>query len=170
MAQRKTVDDLFVHLLSGIYSAGKQSTKALAKLSLAASDPRLGDAFKTRLEETQGQVKRIDQMVEVCGIQLERMKCVAMEGLIEEGDELVDEVERGPVLDAGPVAAAQKVEHYEIAAYGSLCAIGKQLGRLRLHFARLHSELRELQISGLLYSLIARIVPQRWRKAGAQTP
>jgi ferritin-like metal-binding protein YciE len=56
------------------------------------------------------------------------MKCVAMEGLIEEGQELIDEIEKGPVLDAGLVAAAQKVEHYEIAAYGSLCAIGKQLG------------------------------------------
>jgi len=59
---------------------------------------------------------------------LKRMKCVAMEGLIEEGQELIDEMEKGPVLDAGLVAAAQKVEHYEIAAYGSLCAIGKQLG------------------------------------------
>ncbi|MGF6840151.1 ferritin-like metal-binding protein YciE [Paraburkholderia youngii] len=80
------------------------------------------------LEETQGQLERIDQVVEATGIRLKRMKCVAMEGLIEEGQELIDEIEKGPVLDAGLVAAAQKVEHYEIAAYGSLCAIGKQLG------------------------------------------
>ncbi|MEX3859722.1 ferritin-like domain-containing protein [Paraburkholderia sp. BR10923] len=80
------------------------------------------------LEETQGQVERIDQVVEATGIRLKRMKCVAMEGLIEEGQELIDEIEKGPVLDAGLVAAAQKVEHYEIAAYGGLCAIGKQLG------------------------------------------
>jgi ferritin-like metal-binding protein YciE len=128
MSQRKTVDDLFVHMLSDIYSAEKQLTKALAKLSRAASDPELRDAFKTHLEETQGQVARIDQVVEVAGLRLKRMKCVAMEGLIEEGQELIDEIEKGPVLDAGLVAAAQKVEHYEIAAYGSLCAIGKQLG------------------------------------------
>ncbi|MFM0625699.1 YciE/YciF ferroxidase family protein [Paraburkholderia xenovorans] len=128
MAQRKTVDDLFVHMLSDIYSAEKQLTKALAKLARAASDPTLSDAFKTHLEETQGQVERIDQVVETSGIRLKRMKCVAMEGLIEEGQELIDEIEKGPVLDAGLVAAAQKVEHYEIAAYGSLCAIGKQLG------------------------------------------
>lgn len=128
MTQRKTVDDLFVHMLSDIYSAEKQLTKALAKLSRAASDPQLSDAFKTHLEETQGQVERIDQVVEKTGIRLKRMKCVAMEGLIEEGQELIDEIEKGPVLDAGLVAAAQKVEHYEIAAYGSLCAIGKQLG------------------------------------------
>ena len=128
MSQRKTIDDLFVHMLSDIYSAEKQLTRALAKLSRAASDPELSDAFKTHLEETQGQVERIDQVVEVTGVKLKRMKCVAMEGLIEEGQELIDEIEKGPVLDAGLVAAAQKVEHYEIAAYGSLCAIGKQLG------------------------------------------
>ena len=128
MSQRQTVDDLFVHMLSDIYSAEKQLTKALAKLSRAASNPQLSDAFKTHLEETQGQVERIDQVVEVAGLRLKRMKCVAMEGLIEEGQELIDEIEKGPVLDAGLVAAAQKVEHYEIAAYGSLCAIGKQLG------------------------------------------
>ncbi len=128
MAQRKTVDDLFVHMLSDIYSAEKQLTRALAKLSRAASDPELSDAFKTHLEETQGQIERIDQLVEKAGLRLERMKCVAMEGLIEQGQELIDEIEKGAVLDAGLVAAAQKVEHYEIAAYGSLCAIGKQLG------------------------------------------
>ncbi|CAM2159186.1 DUF892 domain-containing protein YciF (plasmid) [Pararobbsia alpina] len=128
MAQRKTIDDLFVHMLSDIYSAEKQLTRALAKLSRAASDPELIDAFKTHLEETQGQIERIDQIVEKTGLRLKRMKCVAMEGLIEEGQELIDEIKKGAVLDAGLVAAAQKVEHYEIASYGSLCAIGKQLG------------------------------------------
>ncbi|MCC8392259.1 ferritin-like domain-containing protein [Paraburkholderia sp. MMS20-SJTR3] len=130
MTQRKTVDDLFVHMLSDIYSAEKQLTRALAKLSRTASDPQLSDAFKTHLEETQGQVERIDQVVEKTGIKLKRMKCVAMEGLIEEAAELIDEMEKGPVLDAGLVAAAQKVEHYEIASYGSLCALGKQLGQM----------------------------------------
>ena len=128
MAQRKTIDDLFVHMLSDIYSAEKQLTRALTKLSRAASDPELTDAFKTHLEETHGQIERIDQVVEKTGLRLKRMKCVAMEGLIEEGQELIDEIEKGAVLDAGLVAAAQKVEHYEIASYGSLCAIGKQLG------------------------------------------
>ncbi|WP_246792350.1 ferritin-like domain-containing protein [Burkholderia perseverans] len=128
MAQRKTVDDLFVHMLSDIYSAEKQLTRALGKLARSASDPTLGEAFSAHLEETRGQVERIDQVVETCGLRLKRIKCVAMEGLIEEGEELIDEIEKGPVLDAGLVAAAQKVEHYEIAAYGSLCAIGKQLG------------------------------------------
>jgi Domain of unknown function (DUF892) len=95
MAQRKTAYDLFIHMLSDIYSAEKQLTKALAKLSRAACDPTLSDAFKTHLEETQGQVGRIDQVVESSGLRLKRMKCVAMEGLNEEGQELIDEIEKG---------------------------------------------------------------------------
>ena len=128
MSQRKTIDDLFVHMLSDIYSAEKQLTRALGKLSRTVSDEELSTAFKTHLEETQGQIERIDKVVEATGIRLKRMKCVAMEGLIEEANELIEEIEKGPVLDAGLIAAAQKVEHYEIAAYGSLCALGKLLG------------------------------------------
>lgn len=128
MTRRKTVDDLFVHLLSDIYSAEKQLTRALGKLSRTVSDQELSAAFKTHLEETQGQIERIDKVVETTGLRLKRMKCVAMEGLIEEADELIDEIEKGPVLDAGLIAAAQKVEHYEIASYGSLCAMANLLG------------------------------------------
>lgn len=128
MTQRKTIDDLFVHMLSDIYSAEKQLTRALGKLSRTVSDTELSEAFRKHLEETQGQIDRIDKVVETTGLRLKRMKCVAMEGLIEEADELAEEIEKGPVLDAGLIAAAQKVEHYEIAAYGSLCAIGKLLG------------------------------------------
>ncbi|WP_114808971.1 ferritin-like domain-containing protein [Paraburkholderia kururiensis] len=125
---RKTLQDLFVHSLSDIYSAEKQLTRALGKLSRAASNEELSKAFQTHLEETQGQIERIDKVVESSGIRLKRIKCVAMEGLVEEGQELIEEIEKGPVLDAGLVGAAQKVEHYEIAAYGTLCALGKQLG------------------------------------------
>ncbi|QYD70927.1 ferritin-like domain-containing protein [Paraburkholderia edwinii] len=124
----KTVHDLFVHSLSDIYSAEKQMTKALPKLARAATHSELSGAFTTHLEETQGQIERIDQVVEACGIRLKRVKCVAMEGLIEEGQEQIDEIESGPVLDAALIAAAQKVEHYEIAAYGSVIALAKQLG------------------------------------------
>jgi ferritin-like metal-binding protein YciE len=125
---RKTLEDLFIHALSDIYSAEKQLTRALGKLSRVATNEQLSQAFEKHLQETHGQIERIDQAVEKCGLRLKRIKCVAMEGLIEEGEELIDEIERGPVLDAGLVAAAQKVEHYEIAAYGTLCALAKQLG------------------------------------------
>jgi ferritin-like metal-binding protein YciE len=122
----KTLKDLFIHSLSDIYSAEKQMTKSLPKMARASTSPRLRAAFEKHLEETQGQIQRIDQIVEA-GIRLKRVKCVAMEGLVEEGQEQIEEMEKGPVLDTALIAAAQKVEHYEIAAYGSLIALGKQL-------------------------------------------
>lgn len=125
----KTLQDLFVHMLSDIYSAEKQLTKALPKLARASTNRDLSAAFQQHLEETQGQIERIDQIVETGNIKLKRMKCVAMEGLVEEGKEVIDEIEKGPVLDAALIAAAQKVEHYEIATYGTLCTIAKQLGQ-----------------------------------------
>jgi len=124
----KTLQDLFVHSLSDIYSAEKQLTKALPKLARAASNPKLSAAFEAHLEETRGQIERIDQVVEACDLKLKRMKCAAMEGLVEEGHEVIEEIEKGPVLDAALIAAAQKVEHYEISSYGTLCVLAKQLG------------------------------------------
>ncbi|MFL9932249.1 ferritin-like domain-containing protein [Paraburkholderia sp. RL18-103-BIB-C] len=124
----KTLKDLYIHSLSDIYSAEKQMTKSLPKMARASTNPSLRSAFETHLEETQGQIDRIDRVVEASGIKLKRIKCVAMEGLIEEGQEQIDEIEKGPVLDTALIAAAQKVEHYEIAAYGSLIALTKQLG------------------------------------------
>ena len=124
----KTLKDLFIHSLSDIYSAEKQMTKSLPKMARASTSPDLQAAFESHLEETQGQIQRIDQIVEATGLRLKRIKCVAMEGLVEEGQEQIDEIEKGPVLDTALIAAAQKVEHYEIAAYGSLIALAKQLG------------------------------------------
>lgn len=125
---RKTVEDLFIHELSDIYSAEKQITRALPKMARASTNPLLSQAFQAHLEETQGQIERIDKVVEITGFKLKRMKCVAMEGLIEEGKELIDEIDKGPVLDAGLIGAAQKVEHYEISGYGTLIAMAKHLG------------------------------------------
>lgn len=125
---RTTVEDLFIHELSDVYSAEKQITKALPRMARASTNPLLAEAFTMHLEETQGQIERIDQVVEVTGFKLKRMKCVATEGLIEEGKELLDEIEKGPVLDAALIGACQKIEHYEIAAYGTLVAMAKHLG------------------------------------------
>lgn len=124
----KTIEDLFIHELSDIYSAEKQLTKALPRLARAASHPDLKAAFESHLEETLGQVERIDQIVELLGIRLKRIKCAAMEGLVEEGKEVIDEVGEGPLRDAALIGGGQKVEHYEIASYGTLSAIAKQLG------------------------------------------
>jgi len=124
-----TLKELFIHDLSDVYSAEKQITKALPKMARAATNPKLVEAFKSHLEETQGQIERLDQVVESSEeIRLKRLKCHAMEGLVEEAQELIDSVEKGEVLDAGLIGAAQKVEHYEIATYGTLAALAKKLG------------------------------------------
>lgn len=124
----KTLKDLFIHSLSDVYSAEKQLTRALPRLARAATTPELRQAFEKHLEETQGQIERIDRLVDNAELRLKRIKCVAMEGLVEEGREQIDEIEKGSVLDAALIGAAQKVEHYEIATYGTLCALAKQLG------------------------------------------
>jgi ferritin-like metal-binding protein YciE len=124
----KNLNELFVHELSDIYSAEKQLTRALPKMARAASSPMLSQAFEHHLEETQGQIERIDRVVEMTGIRLKRMKCMAMEGLIEEGKEAIEEIEKGPVLDAALIGAGQRVEHYEMAGYNTLCRLARQLG------------------------------------------
>ncbi|MEE4445768.1 YciE/YciF ferroxidase family protein [Serratia sp. C2(1)] len=125
----KSLNDLFIHALSDVYSAEKQLTRALPKLARAAEQEDLVNAFKTHLEETQGQIERLDKLVESTPeVRIKRIKCLAMEGLIEEGQEVIDAIESGPVRDAGLIAAAQKVEHYEIATYGTLCALAEKLG------------------------------------------
>lgn len=124
----KSFEELFVHELSDIYSAEKQLTRALPKLARASSEPQLKQAFESHLEETNSQVERIDKIVEQLDIRLKRIKCAAMEGLVEEGKEIIDSVEEGTLRDAALIAGAQKVEHYEIAAYGTLAALAKELG------------------------------------------
>ncbi|RCW72529.1 ferritin-like domain-containing protein [Pseudorhodoferax soli] len=124
----KTVRELFIHELSDTYSAEKQMTRSLPKMARAASDEQLAQAFRDHLEETRGQVERIDQIVELTGLKLKRIKCAAMEGLVEEGNDLIDEIDKGPVLDVALIGAAQKVEHYEIASYTTLVLLATKLG------------------------------------------
>lgn len=124
----KTLLDLFIHDLSDVYSAEKQITRALPKMIRAASEPKLKEAFQHHLEETQGQIERLDQLVESHEeVRIVRMKCHALEGLVEEAQELIEATEAGPVRDAGLIGAAQKVEHYEIATYGTLIALAIKL-------------------------------------------
>ena len=124
----KAIKDLFIHELSDTYSAEKQMTRSLPKMARAAADEQLAQAFRDHLEETRGQVERIDQIVEQTGLKLKRIKCAAMEGLVEEGNDLIEEIEKGPVLDVALIGAAQKVEHYEIASYTTLILLAKKLG------------------------------------------
>jgi ferritin-like metal-binding protein YciE len=124
----KSIPDLFIHELSDAYSAEKQMTRSLPRMARAASDPQLRQAFEMHLEETRGQVERIDQIVQTLDVKLKRVKCQAMEGLVEEGKDLIDLIDKGPVLDAALIGAAQKAEHYEIASYTMLCLLAEKLG------------------------------------------
>lgn len=127
--QIKSVEDIFIHLLSDTYSAEKQLTKALSKLSRSVYSDKLIAAFQSHLDETHGQIERIDQVVDSeDGIKLKRIKCVAMEGLIEEANEVIESTDKNEIRDAALIAAAQKVEHYEIASYGTLVTLAEQLG------------------------------------------
>ena len=125
----QTLNDLFVHTLSDVYSAEVQLTKALPKMAEAATETQLADGFTQHLEETKGHIARLDEIIQsLDNVEMENVTCVAMEGLIKEGEEIIQEVEQGPVRDAGLIVAAQKVEHYEISSYGSLMALAKNLG------------------------------------------
>lgn len=113
-----TLKDLLIEELKDIHSAEMQLTKALPKMAKAASSPDLQQAFTDHLEETKKQVERLDSVFEKLGAKPGRKKCKAMEGLIEEGKEIISEDADPMVHDAALIAAAQRVEHYEIAAYG----------------------------------------------------
>ena len=124
----KTMQDLFVTELRDIYHAEKQLVKALPKMAKAATHPELKQAFESHLEETRGQVDRLDQVFESLDLAKRAKKCEAMEGLLEEARSTMEEIEDDQVLDVGMIINAQKVEHYEIAGYGSLVALATQLG------------------------------------------
>jgi ferritin-like metal-binding protein YciE len=115
-------------LLQDTYSAETQLLEALPEMADAVSTPALRQAFEEHLEITQRQVERLEKVAEMLGVDPDGEDCEAMEGLVAEAEEIVDEHEEGPVRDAALIAAAQKVEHYEIAAYGTLCAMARAAG------------------------------------------
>jgi ferritin-like metal-binding protein YciE len=125
----KTMNDLFVHQLQDIYYAEQQLTKALPKMADKATDPQLKQGFLTHLEETREHVKRLEEVFKMHGAQVKAVDCPAIDGIIEEADEVAGEVADKAVLDAALINAAQAAEHYEITRYGSLIAWARQLGR-----------------------------------------
>jgi ferritin-like metal-binding protein YciE len=120
--------ELFVDGLKDIYWAEKALTKAMPKMSKNATSENLKMAMDNHLEETLEQVKRLERVFEIIGKKAVAKKCEAMAGLIKEGEEIMEETEIGPVRDAGIIAGSQKMEHYEIATYGTLAAFAKTLG------------------------------------------
>lgn len=125
----KTFDDLFVHTLQDIYYAENQITQALPKMIDKANDPQLKQGFKTHLAETKNQIKRLEQVFQIIGQSPKGVNCPAIDGIIEEANEIAGEIADKDVLDAALIASAQAVEHYEITRYGTLAAWAKQLGR-----------------------------------------
>jgi ferritin-like metal-binding protein YciE len=120
--------ELFLDELADIHNAEKQLTKALPKMAKAAQSDELREALESHLEETEEHISRIEEVFESLDETPKSKTCKAMKGLLEEGDEIVKEQKDSSALDAGIIAACQKVEHYEIATYGTLCAWAEQMG------------------------------------------
>ena len=125
--QEDNLRELLVDELKDIYSAENQILKALPKMAKKASHPELKDAFETHLAETQGHVQRLEEIFQQLGEKPKGKTCAAMQGIVEEGKEIMGEDYDDDVMDAALIAAAQKVEHYEIASYGTVRAWAKLL-------------------------------------------
>ena len=124
----KKLEDLFLHMLKDVYHAEKQAIRAYPKMVKKIEDEKLRQAFEQHREETLGQVERLEQVFEQMGKRARGEPCEAMQSLIGEGQEVIQEAEDPKVLEAGLVAAAQAIEHYEIARYGTLVSWANQLG------------------------------------------
>jgi len=133
MAKLKSLDDLLVHELQDIFDGEKKNTKALPKMAKAANHPELQAAFEEHLEQTEGQIERLEQVFKLLGVPAKGKKCDGMAGLIEEGKKTIDQDAEPSVKDAALIAAAQKVEHYEIASYGCVCTYAEMLGYDQVH-------------------------------------
>jgi len=125
----KTLDDAFRQTLRTTYYAEKQISQTLPKMARMAAAPELGQAFEAHLRETEGQIRRLERVFQMHGMQPEESNCPAIDGIIEAGNSMAKDIDDQQVLDAVLASAAQMVEHYEIAQYGTLIAWAKQLGR-----------------------------------------
>ncbi|MBO3759222.1 ferritin-like domain-containing protein [Ciceribacter sp. L1K22] len=124
----KTLEDLFQDTLRDIYYAERKIVKTLPKMARAAQDQKLKDAFTKHKDETEGQIERLQQVFDIIGKRARAKTCAAIEGIVEEGEEIMEEFKGTAALDAGLLAVAQAVEHYEISRYGTLRAWAVELG------------------------------------------
>lgn len=127
-AKQKTLDDLFLHTLKDIYYAERKILKNLPRMAKATESEELKQAFETHREETQGQIERIEQVFEMLGKRASGKTCEAINGILEEGEGIMEDFGESEALDAGILAAAQAVEHYEIVRYGTLKTWAQELG------------------------------------------
>ena len=124
-----TLDDLFVHTLQDMYYAENQIAKSLPKMVSKASDEQLKQGLEAHLNETKNQIKRLEQVFSMHGQAIKGTTCAAMDGILEEADDILGVANDNDVIDAAIISSAQAVEHYEITRYGTLVAFAKQLGR-----------------------------------------
>jgi ferritin-like metal-binding protein YciE len=162
-----SLQDLFVDQLKDLYSAENQLIKALPKMARAAANPDLRAGFEEHLEQTRMQVERLEQICEQLEVSPKGKKCAGMEGLIEEGKELMNEDAEPSVLDAGLIAAAQKVEHYEMASYGCARTWAEQLGLTEAAELLQETFAEEKATDEKLSQLAEQMVNQEAEEAGA---
>ena len=162
-----TVEKLFVNELKDIYSAEKQITRALPKMVKAATSDELRKAFQTHLEQTKGQIERLDRVFEILGKTSGGKTCEGMKGVIKEGAEMIEEVEAGEVRDAGLISAAQRVEHYEIAAYGTVRTMAAMMGQNEVADLLQQTLEEEGNTDKLLSKIAQKVNKQAQQKAAA---
>lgn len=155
MAKLKTLEELLVEELKDLFDAENQLTRALPKMAKAASAPELKEAFQEHLEVTRQQVERLTQVFEELGKPAKGKRCEAMKGLITEGQELMQQGIEPEILDAGLIGAAQKVEHYEMAGYGTVRTMANVLGHKEAA-QLLEQTLREEEAADKKLTMIAR--------------
>ena len=130
-SSKESLEDIFEDMLKDIYWAENHLSKALPKMAKAAYNEELKEAFEGHLKETKGQISRLEQCFSLLGMKAQGKKCPAMQGLVEEGQEAIDDHDSGHARDAALIGAAQKVEHYEISSYGTLRTMATVLGKVQ---------------------------------------
>ena len=132
MSTVDSMEKLFVQELKDLYSAENQITKVLPKMAKAAASNELKTAFEHHLKETEGQIQRLDKVFEILGASPKGKTCQGMKGVLEEGNEMLTETEQGEVRDAALISAGQRVEHYEMAGYGTVRSYAERLGKSQI--------------------------------------
>jgi ferritin-like metal-binding protein YciE len=161
----ETMQELLIDELKDLYSAEKQIVRALPKLAKAATSPDLKQALTNHLKETEGQVTRLEQIAGIVSKKLTGKTCVGMKGVLEEGSEVLEDTDKGTVRDAAMIAAAQRVEHYEMAGYGSAREFAKMLGLSQVA-SLLDETLEEEKAADKLLSGIAKQVNTAAKREG----
>jgi ferritin-like metal-binding protein YciE len=162
-----TLDELLVDELRDLLDAEKQLVKALPRMAKAASSQELKSAFQEHLEQTKGQVARLEQVFELIGQKARGKPCKAMQGLVAEGQETMQEEGADEILDLALIGAAQRVEHYEMAAYGTARAIAKALGNQEA-VQLLQATLQEEELTDKKLTQVAKLIYKQAQQLGQE--